>query len=268
MNNALAELILSGDFYYNGEFMQFEHRKKLLAAGLLLGFNTFSVQASLVDRGNGMLYDNVLNITWLQDANYAKTSGYSSTGQMDWNTATTWAANLVYGGFSDWRLASNTPVAGGAVYNTVYSTNGTTDFGYNITSPNSELAYMYHVNLGVKDFISTTGTFQSNYGIFGNGTINGVNYNSYGQNNVGLVNNLQSFGYWSGAEVSPGSGNAWDFNTADGFQPNINKVNQLYAWAVRPGDVAVVPIPGAVWLFGSAFIGFMGFNRRKSIQHE
>ena len=33
-------------------------------------------QAALVDRGGGMLYDTVLNITWLQDANYAKTSNY------------------------------------------------------------------------------------------------------------------------------------------------------------------------------------------------
>ena len=26
-------------------------------------------QATLVDRGNGMIYDNVLDVTWLQDAN-------------------------------------------------------------------------------------------------------------------------------------------------------------------------------------------------------
>jgi hypothetical protein len=48
--------------------------------------------------------DDVLNITWLQDANYSETPGYSATAVMTWAEATTWAANLVYGGYSDWRL--------------------------------------------------------------------------------------------------------------------------------------------------------------------
>jgi hypothetical protein len=206
-----------------------------------------------------MLYDNVLNVTWLQDANYAKTSGYNTTGKMDWNTATTWAANLVYGGFSDWRLATNTPVSGGSSFNATYSVDGSTDNGYNITSPHSELAYMYNVNLGLKGLFNTTGAAQSNFGIFGNGT-------SGGQNNVGLVNNLQSFAYWSGAEYSPGSGTAWDFATSDGSQYiGSPKSLQFYAWAVRPGDVAAVPVPGALWLFGSGLVGLLGFRRRGNI---
>jgi len=32
--------------------------------------------AILTDRGGGLIYDDDLNITWLQDANYADTSGY------------------------------------------------------------------------------------------------------------------------------------------------------------------------------------------------
>ena len=35
-----------------------------------------------------------------------------------------------------------------------------------------------------------------------------------------------------------------------------------YAWAVRDGDV--VPIPAAVWLFGSGLIVLAGFARRKA----
>jgi len=61
-----------------------KHQKTLLALALLASAATsVTAQASLVDRGNGLLYDNVLNVTWLQDANYAKTSGYSATGVMD-----------------------------------------------------------------------------------------------------------------------------------------------------------------------------------------
>ena len=39
----------------------------------------FTANAALYDRGNGLIYDDVLDITWLQDANYAKTSGYVKT---------------------------------------------------------------------------------------------------------------------------------------------------------------------------------------------
>ena len=70
------------------------------ALTLMLG----SAQAALIDRGGGMIYDNDRNITWLQDANYAQTSGFNATGQMDWNTAMTWADNLDFGGYTDWRL--------------------------------------------------------------------------------------------------------------------------------------------------------------------
>jgi hypothetical protein len=74
-----------------------------------------------------MLYDDVHNITWLQDANYAKTSGYDGDGRMTWSAAKTWADNLVYGGFSDWRLASNSPI--GANWDLDFSFDGTSDFG-------------------------------------------------------------------------------------------------------------------------------------------
>jgi len=71
-----------------------------------------SAQAALVDRGGGMLYDTVLNVTWLQDANYAKTSGYDADGRMNWTQANTWANSLEYGGYSDWRLASGEEQSG------------------------------------------------------------------------------------------------------------------------------------------------------------
>lgn len=133
---------------------------------------TDTAQATLIDNGNGLLYDNVLNVTWLQDANYAKTSGYSDTGKMDWAAANTWAAQLSFDGLSGWRLATNTPV-NGTSFNYNYSVNGTTDFGFNVISPKSELAYMYNVNLGLKDYFSATNVYQPTFGVFGNGTQGG-----------------------------------------------------------------------------------------------
>jgi hypothetical protein len=235
-----------------------EFKKTAMVALLVVGIGfSGASQASLVDRGNGLLYDNVLNVTWLQDANYAKTSGYSVTGMMDWASANTWATNLNYQGLTGWRLANITPV-NGTSFNVNFSFNGTTDLGYNIISPYSELAYMYHVNLGLKDEFNTAGAFQADFGIFGNGTY----FN--GQNNVGLVRNLQSYMYWSGADYSPyNSPYAWSLMTTDGQQSYGNGKNSLlYAWAVRPGDVSAVPVPAAIWLFTSG-LGLLAFNRRR-----
>ncbi|MEQ1637543.1 MAG: hypothetical protein ABL903_12705 [Methylococcales bacterium] len=44
---------------------------------LLLALNG-TAEANLIDRGNGMIF----NITWLADANYAKTLGYDADGAM------------------------------------------------------------------------------------------------------------------------------------------------------------------------------------------
>lgn len=52
-----------------------------------------SSPATLIDRGNDLIYDDVLNITWLKDANLG--------GVRTWNEAQTWADGLVFGGFAD-----------------------------------------------------------------------------------------------------------------------------------------------------------------------
>ena len=72
----------------------------LLTVNLLLASAT--AQATLYDRGHGLIYDDGLNVTWASNANI--------NGLMDWNTAVTWAANLVYAGYSDWRLPTVSPV--------------------------------------------------------------------------------------------------------------------------------------------------------------
>ena len=237
-----------------------------LAAGLLL---SGAAQAALHDRGGGLLYDDVLNVTWLQDANYAKTRGYDADGLMNWADANTWAANLVYHDsvrgvdWSDWRLARNSPV--GSDWNHDLSFDGSTDLGYNITSPNSELAYMYYVNLGLKGYLSPTGVYQPDFGVFGNGTYNGVDWSTLGQNDVGLVKNLQSYAYWSGSAYAPYPASiAWGFGTYVGFQDVYSQYGPLYAWAVRPGDVAPVPEPETYALFLTG-LGLMGAIARRRV---
>ena len=177
----------------------------LAAAGVL---SSGLAQAALHDRGGGLLYDDILGVTWLQDANYAATQ-YAATGgakgdadgRMNWSAANAWAGSLdisrVAGeSLTGWRLAANTPVGPDGNYS--YAPDGSTDIGYNIRSPNSELSYMYYVNLGLKGYYDTSGVPQSDWGIFGNGT-----WGVGAQQDVGPVKNLQSYVYWSGTAYAP-----------------------------------------------------------------
>ena len=60
------------------------------------------------------------------------------------------------------------------------------------------------------------------------------------------------------------AGNAGDFNvTTFGGYWNHDTGLSYAVWAVRNGDVATVPVPAAVWLFGSAITSMGIFGSRK-----
>ena len=80
-----------------------------------------------------------------------------------------------------------------------------------------------------------------------------------------LFTKVKSDVYWSGSEFAPYPFNAWYFNTNIGYQFNVGKDYQFYAWAVHTGDVAAVPVPAATWLFLSGLMGVLGLKRRKNI---
>ena len=86
--------------------------KKFFAILCVTGF-LFSVagisDAALIDRGGGMIYDTVSDITLLQNANLAG-------GVMLYNDAYWWAHNLTYGGHSDWRLPVTAPFSPNPAY--------------------------------------------------------------------------------------------------------------------------------------------------------
>ena len=77
----------------------------------------------------------------------------------------------------------------------------------------------------------------------------------------GPFSNVQSLNYWSGTELNSGRARYFRFGHGDQFA--TEKFDGLLAWAVQSGDVSAVPIPGAVWLFGSGLIGLLGLARRK-----
>jgi hypothetical protein len=227
-------------------------RGVLLMMAAVSGLAMPVAQAALVDRGGGLIYDTDLNITWLQDANYARTSGYDADGRMSWANAKAWAENLVYGGFDDWRLPTVGPVGGEFNYN--FSNNGTTDLGYGITSPNSELAYMYYVNLGNLGICAPNNSDPTGC----------VEQPGWGLMNTGPFTNLQSNVYWSGTEYAPNPSFAWFFDAVIGRQVFGGKINGFYAWAVRPGDVTDAPLPAAAWLLLSGIGGLGLLSRRRA----
>jgi hypothetical protein len=205
------------------------------------GFSGVS-NASLWDRGGGLIYDEDQNITWLQDANYAQTSGYDTNGIMNWHDAVAWADQLVYGGYDDWRL----PTTVDGVYE--WGITGYTTGGYYITS--SEMGYMYYENLG------NLGAYERYKGPWPPGT-------TWGLENTGPFINLLPEVYWSGTEYGDETLNAWVFSFSDGLQCLSEKGHVHYrAWAVRDGDVDPVPIPGALWLLGSGLGGVIVIRKK------
>jgi hypothetical protein len=74
--------------------------------------------------------------------------------------------------------------------------------------------------------------------------------------------NFSPRAYWATTQYPTGQRWYFDFNSGD-QEFSYFESHALYAWAVRDGDIGVVPIPAAVWLFGSA-LGVMGWMRRKA----
>jgi hypothetical protein len=184
-------------------------------------------------------YDPNLHITWLEDANYAYTSGYVNgitttynDGRMTWDQANAWAISLNINGITGWRLPSA-------------DVNGDLTFvncgGGGVTGcADNEMGFLYWEE-------GVTGAAPSPF--------------------INLQDSVQTgfTSYWYGTPSNPPfNTNAWGFNfSASGGMSTLSKSTNLFAMAVYNGDVGAVPIPAAVWLFGSGLLGLIGLSRRK-----
>lgn len=229
-----------------------------------VGFAFNKADAALIDRGSGLLYDDVLNITWLQDTNYAKTSGYDVDGRLSSVDALNWATNLNYFDsvrrvtYSDWRLPRNSSDGHPFHYGWWFAIGD----DHPTTGPHSELSYMYYINLGLAGYQTNYGAWQDNFGIFGNNTFTG-------QTNIGLIKNLQAGEYFSYAAPSPYPyDQPWTFNTNTGNHYVRLKYEPHFAWAVHDGDIAAHAIPEpkteTMMLLGIGMIGFYALRRKSN----
>ncbi len=189
-----------------------------------------SVSCALIDRGNGLIYDDVLDVTWLQNANFSESA-------LTHSSAISWAEQLDFAGFDDWRLPTlnfslgpnSTKSAyqfscGSAPKDGRYNMDASgCDFGWTSTSVFHELAHLFYYSLGNIASVSSTGLWQNDVAL----------------TNHGPFSNIQLDFYWYGNDYNDESG--FVFTTEKGTQFIESKTTELYAWALRDGDVINLP---------------------------
>jgi hypothetical protein len=167
-----------------------KHQKTLLALVLLASAAvTGTAQAALINRGNGLIYDDDQNITWTGNANI--------NGLMTWAQAVSWADSLVYGGYSDWRLPTTSPAVA----------------GFNQTG--SEMGHLFYTELGGSAFAAISSSHNANYNLFSN--IQDYVYWS-GTEYAPNPNGAWGFGTFNGVQngsVKDNQFNAWAVRSGD-----------------------------------------------------
>lgn len=180
-------------------------------------------------------YDTDLNITWLADANYAKTSSYYAViinGGMTQENANAWATNLSFTDtvnnvtYDNWRLPS------------ARNQDGTVCFGYNCT--NSEMGHMFYSELGGIAGQNIAATHNANYDLF---------------------INIEPYYYWS-FDLGVVCRN---FNFKEGYPCDGSSFsNGYYAWAVSDGDIGVAAVPEpSAWILVLTGLSILGVATRQ-----
>jgi hypothetical protein len=222
--------------------------KKSLKVSLLISLIWMTnAEATVFDHGGGLIYDDVLNITILQDANYAKTSGFDLDGNLNWDAAIAWSKTVSYFDvnrnvtYSDWRLPILTPIDGIALKQD-FAFDGTSEVGQNITSPTNELAFLFNVELK-----NSTNPF------FNLPTVEK------------WVNGVGDW-YWYQTKYPFGT-SSYYFDTLNGSQNVSEWSNQHLVLLVRNGDVAPVPEPEtyAMLMAGLGVMGFVARRRKNKV---
>lgn len=227
-----------------------DKKELLVLAVLAITIGTSKVSlADLHDRGGGLIYDDELDITWLQnvkqgagtiyDEPQGTRPGTNNDGMMSWFRAMEWADNLEYYDsvrdvvWDDWRLPAIHCWVNGESFNHERRTDGTSDVGVNITSPCNELSYMYYVTLGNLASKNLSGELQEGKGLVDD-PLNPNDESLF----IGLFEGRNSPFFWTSKIRPDNDSNAFDFRADNGNVAFGNWYYDRLAWAVRDGDVA------------------------------
>ena len=186
--------------------------------------------------GHEGVYDDVLDITWLADANYAKTIGSNvgfSSGLMEWHDAQNFVDNLTIGGFENWRLPE---ISCG--YNNLYG----------CSSVNNQAGELYELiinslgNIEHVEKINPTTFFSYSF----LDAFNGQEYTFIGLPPAGQI--------WYSTPLGGSYGGHWTFT---GLRNHNIVSGWAQVWAVHDGDIGAspVPLPAGVYLFISSLVG-------------
>ena len=191
---------------------------------------THNAYADLIDYGNGLIYDTDLDITWMQNANYAGAN-------MTWADANTWASNLVYTDpvygqtYTDWRLPyANSTETGYAI--------DPFDLAGDLLNYNTitgEMTHLYYLEMGGVAYVPPA--------------------------NWSPFTNVQDSYYWYAESVNDIQ--AMAFCMDNGCQGTPTKTNTYYALAVRNGTPVVPePISSTLFIVGGVALGFRQFRKK------
>jgi hypothetical protein len=200
--------------------------KKIFLCAFLALLLVGQANATLTSLGNGMVFDDVRNLTWYETTLFDSTH-YWDAGAVGPPaiSAAAWVHSLNVGGYTDWRLPS------------AFNHDGTGPSAGNSTD--NELGYLFYTELG-----------------------NGTNP---AMTNTGPFQYLGRYTYWTGTPVSGWLFYAWayDFYNNSLYQAGYTTSLAFPVMAVRNGGPGPTPTPEPITLIllGLGLAGLVGVRR-------
>jgi hypothetical protein len=159
-------------------------------------------------------------------------------------------------------LCATLLVSGSANASTIFApTDGTVNFLLGNFTPNNTLLAMFDDS----DISYTGSSLNIAYPEIVTITSGGSNPGDYTAKNVALESLNLTGSDWFRLAISTDDGTSWSGDTsvtflgADSYDVNFSDGSVLQV------DVTVIPVPSAVWLFGSGLLGLVGIARRKTV---
>ncbi|MDX8126374.1 hypothetical protein QLH52_03715 [Methylomonas sp. OY6] len=265
-------------------------------------YNTFTTTAASATDGWNYTYDGPdvdtvatgpesggyqgTQVPWLGTAGGALPFGYTGRAHLNWAAAIHGPGTLEVSAadaLADYGVAAEIDTGAGAWKDNGLDANG-------VPTATGPTGWKHQIDMGlIKSDISTVlrlnltslGTINGNFGVTvfkGMDTTNSVAYSHHGSwNNTGKPENTSNPFY------NTGVGSGMEYLTHDATVDAVNyleffaEAGQVYTIALGGNGVgrwnanvsgyelsiAAVPVPGAVWLFGSAMAGMIGFGGRR-----